>query len=121
MKRSLFLIPILAVASMVSVPVIAATPLTPDQIKTTFGTGKPIHGVAMPGGRRYSLILSTDGTATMTMLNDKSVRTGTWRVSKTGYCSKWGSNAEHCYAIQQNGKSFDVLKHPGTVIAHWTK
>ncbi len=121
MKHRFLLISALAMVAVTSLPVMAATPLTPDQIKTTFGTGSPIHGVAMPGGRRYSLTLGTDGTATMTMLNDKSVQTGTWKVSKDGYCSKWGSKTEHCYTVQPNGKQFDVLNHAGTVIARWTK
>ena len=122
MKPSLPLTLALAAASMMSLPAMAAsTALTPTQIKADFGTGKAISGVAVPGGRRYSLTLGTDGTAQMTMLNDKSTRTGTWKVSKTGYCSKWGSSAEHCYTIQENGKQFDVLNHAGTVIAHWTK
>ena len=105
----------------IALPAAAATNLTPDAIKTQFGTGKPIHGVAVPGGRRYTLTLSADGKAVMTFLNDKSEKDGTWRVSKTGYCSKWGSNPEHCYTIQQNGNAYDVLNHSGTVIAHWTK
>ena len=121
MKYSLLLISGLAMVAMTSLPVMAAEPLTPDQIKTTFGTGKPIHGVAVPGGRRYSLTLGTDGTAKMTMLNDKSEQTGTWKASKTGYCSAWGSKPEHCYTIQENGKQYDVLNQAGTVIAHWTK
>ncbi len=103
-------------------PAVAATSLTPDEIKTQFGTGKPFHGVAVPGGRRYTLTLGiTDGKAEMTFLNDKSTTNGTWHVSKTGYCSKWGTKPEHCYTVQQNGTSYDVLNGSGTVIAHWTK
>jgi hypothetical protein len=110
----------LAMATM-SLPAFAATNLTPKEIQDTFGSGAAVHGVAVPGGRRYNLTLSADGTAQMTFLNDNSTRTGTWRVSKTAYCSKWGSSSEHCYTIEQNGKSFDVLNGSGTVIAHWTK
>ena len=105
----------------IAVPAYAASNLTPDEIKAEFATGKPIHGATVPGGRRYSLTLSADGKAEMTFLNDKSTTSGTWRVSKTGYCSKWGSKPEHCYTVQQNGKSYDVLNDKGTVIAHWTK
>ena len=122
MKPILLLALALAASSTMCLPTMAATTaLTPAQIKTDFGTGKSINGVTVPGGRRYSLTLGTDGTAQMTMRNDKSVRTGTWKVSKTGYCSTWGSGTEHCYTIQENGKQYDVLDHAGTVIAHWTK
>ncbi len=104
-----------------ALPAYAASNLTPDNIKTTFATGKPFHGVAVPGGRRYTLALGADGKAEMVFLNDKSTNSGTWRLSKTGYCSKWGSKPEHCYTIQENGKSYDVLNDKSTVIAHWTK
>jgi hypothetical protein len=104
-----------------ALPAFAATSLTPDQIKAQFGTGKPFHGVAVPGGRQYSLTLGADGKAEMSFLNDKSTTNGTWHVSKTGYCSMWGSKPERCYTVQQNGKSYDVLNGSGTVIAHWTK
>lgn len=34
-------------------PAYAVSNLTPDQIKAEFATGKPFHGVAVPGGRRW--------------------------------------------------------------------
>jgi hypothetical protein len=111
-------------ASMIlamSLPALAAKALSPDDIKAQFGTGTPFNGVAVPGGRKYSLTLNADGTAQMTLLNDKSSKTGTWQVSKTGYCIKWGDKAQHCYKIQQNGSRYDVLDASGKVIAHWTK
>jgi hypothetical protein len=104
-----------------SLPALAAKQLPPDDIKAQFGNGTPFSGVAVPGGRKYSLTLNADGTAQMTLLNDKSNRTGTWRVSKTGYCTKWGDKPEHCYKVQQSGSRYDVLDASGKVIAHWTK
>src|SRR5258708_18987248 len=90
-------------------PALAATSLSSSEIQAQFGNGTSVHGVTVPGGRRYSLTLNTDGTAQMTLLNDKSSQTGTWRVSKSGYCSKWGAKPEHCYSVEQNGKGYDVL------------
>ena len=102
-------------------PSLAATNLAPKDIQTVFGTGSPFNGVAVPGGRRYSLTLNSDGTAQMTLLNDKSTKTGTWKVSQTGYCSKWGDQPQHCYTVEQSGKGYDVLDASAKVIAHWTK
>jgi hypothetical protein len=99
----------------------APKPLLPKDIKAQFGTGKPIHGVSLPGDKKYSLVLKTDGTAEMTLAGNKSAKTGTWRVSKTGYCSKWGSEAEHCYNVQPNGKQYDIVDDSGKVVAHWMK
>jgi hypothetical protein len=95
--------------------------LAPKDIKAQFGTGKPIAGLSEPGDKKYTLTLKADGSATMKLDGDKSEKTGTWHVSKTGYCSKWGTQAEHCYDIQKNGKQFDVVDTTGKVVAHWTK
>ena len=95
-------------------------PLTPKEIKVDFGTGKPIACVSLPGDKKYSLTLNADGKATMTLASDKSTKTGTWHLSKTGYCSKWGTQPEHCYDVQ-NGKQFDIVDTTGKVVAHWTR
>ncbi len=107
-------------------PGLAATSATakvllPKDIKAQFGTGKPISGVSLPSNKKYTLVLKADGSAAMTLAGDKTPKTGTWRVSKTGYCSKWGSQAEHCYNVQPNGKQYDVVDDSGKVVAHWTK
>ena len=89
--------------------------------KFRFGTEQAINGVSLPSDHKYTLLLKADGTAEMTLAGDKSPKTGTWRVSKTGYCSKWGTQAEHCYNVQPNGKQYDVVDDTGKVVAHWTK
>ena len=113
-----------------AMPALAATkpvapkdtkPLAPKDIKAQFATGKPISGVSLPGDKKYSLTLQADGKATMTLTSDKSTKTGTWHVSKTGYCSKWGTQPEHCYDVQKNGKQYDILDTTGKVVAHWSK
>src|ERR1700730_19203348 len=99
----------------------AATPMSTTDIKAQFGTGMPIKGTVVPGGASYDLTLATDGSATMKLKAEKTARTGMWRVSDKGYCSKWGSAAEHCYTIVANGKTYDVVNAAGAVVAHWTK
>ena len=95
--------------------------LAPKAIKSQFGNGKPISGVSLPSNKKYTLVLKADGSAEMTLAGDKTPKTGTWRVSKTGYCSKWGSQAEHCYNVQPNGKEYDIVDDTGKVVAHWLK
>jgi len=121
MRRAATIGVIASTVLAMSGPALAAKPMSPDDIKTAFGTGTPIDGVAVPGGRKYSLTLKADGTAEMTLTNDKSTKTGTWHVSKDGYCSKWGDKPEHCYKVVQDGKRWDVLDASGKTIAHWTK
>jgi hypothetical protein len=116
----------LSIVLATGAPGLAATSATtkvllPKDIKSQFGTGKPISGVSLPSNKKYTLVLKADGSAAMTLAGDKTPKTGTWRVSKTGYCSKWGSQAEHCYNVQPNGKQYDVVDDSGKVVAHWTK
>jgi hypothetical protein len=98
-----------------------AKPLSPKEIKSDFGTGKPFKGVTVPGGESYLLTLKANGTAKMTMATGtQATEDGKWRVSTDGYCSSWGKAPEHCYQIKKNGKTFDVLSASHRVIAHWT-
>jgi hypothetical protein len=98
-----------------------AKPLSPKEIKSDFGTGKPFKGVTVPGGESYLLTLKADGSAKMTITTGtKTSETGKWRVSTNGYCSTWGKAPEHCYQVEKNGKTFDVLNASHKMIAHWT-
>ena len=108
------------VASSLTWPALAASPLSPNEIKATFGTGNPISG-RTAGGMTYTLTLNADGSSQMVLLKGaKTTSTGVWHVSKTGYCSKWGSNPTRCYAIVKNGKQYDVTDSAGRVVASWT-
>jgi len=107
------------VAVSLALPALAAGPLTPDEIKTSFGTGNAIAG-RTSGGMTYTLTLNSDGNAQMVLLKGpKTTSTGTWHVSKDGYCSKWGTNPTRCYTIVKNGKHYDVTDSAGKVIASW--
>lgn len=109
------------VAALLAWPAMAAGPLSPDEIKATFGTGNPISG-RTSGGMTYTLTLNADGSSQLILLKGaKTTSTGAWHVSKSGYCSKWGSNPTHCYAIVKNGKQYDVTDSAGKVVASWTK
>jgi hypothetical protein len=110
-----------AAAAACVVPVLAANPLSSADIKTQLGTGMTIKGTVIPGGATYDLMLGTDGKAAMKLKAENDPRQGTWRISDKGFCSQWGTAAEHCYTIVPNGKAFDVVNDTGKVIARWTK
>jgi hypothetical protein len=102
-------------------PVFAANPLSSADVKAAFGNGAAIKGTSIPGGDSFELTLAPSGDATMKVAKgDKAVRTGTWRVSATGYCANWGGD-ERCYTVVANGKAYDVVSGSGRVIARWTK
>ena len=109
-----------AIFVSLTVPAFAAAFLSPDEIKAAFATGNPIAG-RTAGGMTYTLTLSADGSAQMVLLKGaKTTTTGAWHLSKTGYCSKWGTNPDHCYSIAKNGKHYDVSDSAGKVVASWT-
>jgi hypothetical protein len=97
----------------------AASALTPAEIKATFGTGMPFTATN-PSGKSYAFTLKPDGTATEVAKGSSAVTTGTWRVNASGYCSKWGSSAEHCYTVERNGDKFDVRDSTAKVISRWS-
>jgi hypothetical protein len=99
----------------------AATPLSPADIKTMFGTGKPFTASSATGRASFTFTFKPDGTASQTSKGTIStVVTGTWRVNDKGYCSKWGAGAEHCYTVEKNGTRYDVRDSAGHVVSRWS-
>jgi hypothetical protein len=102
-------------------PGFAANPLSSTDIANRFATGATIKATAIPGGASYELNLAADGLATMKVVRgDRSSRSGTWRVSKSGYCATWSPAPERCFTIVKNGKAYDVIDAAGKVVARWT-
>jgi len=97
----------------------AGTALSGDEIKVTFGTGKPFTATSTTNGKAYSLTLKADGHAEEITKGNKSGRTGAWRVTDKSYCSKWGADHEHCFTVQKNGTRYEVRDSGGHVIANW--
>jgi hypothetical protein len=111
---------IATIAVVGSLPALAAaTPLTPAEIKSMFGNGKPFTATST-GGQSYTFIFKVDGTASQTPKGGGGGTTGVWRVNDKGYCSKWGTAAEHCYTVERNGERFDVRDSTGKAISRWT-
>ncbi len=110
-----------AVGAGLVLPGFTANPLSASDITARFGAGATIKGTSIPGGSPYEMELASDGTATMKPLRgDRAVRTGIWRVSKSGYCAAWGGTAERCFTVVKNGKAFDVIDTTGKVVSRWT-
>ena len=119
MTRRMRHVPVLLVA-FVPLVALAATLMTPAEIKSTFGTGKAFLATS-PGGQAYTFVFKPDGSATQAPKGSTTtITTGVWRVNASGYCSKWGNNAEHCYTIEKNGDKFDVRDGAGKSISRWT-
>ena len=120
MRRSLILFVVAVLCMGVVRPGLAApTTVSPQEIKATFATGKPFRSRS-PSGTIFIFVFKSDGTALRTPKGLTSGTSGTWRLSSSGYCSKWNNNAENCYTLQKNGTEYLVLDATGKVSAHWT-
>ena len=97
----------------------AGTALSGDEIKATFGTGKPFTATSTTNGKAYWLTLKADGNAVEIAKRNNSERTGTWRVTDKTYCSKWGTDYEHCFTVQKNRTRYEVRDSGSHVIANW--
>lgn len=105
-----------------TVAAIAATvpaPLTPDQIKALFGTGKPFIATSVSGTKIYSFTFNPDGTALELQKGAKKGVSGKWRVDDKGYCTTWGAGTEHCYTVDKGPKSYEVRDAGGDLISNW--
>lgn len=104
-----------------SAPANAATSrVSPDELKSTFGNGKPFTAVST-SGKSYRLTLDVDGSAQEVPNGKQSGKKGKWRLSATGYCSKWGSHTEKCYTVEHDGKQFVVRDSDGNRMSTWTR
>ena len=120
MRRSLILFVVAVLCMGVVRPGLAApTTVSPQEIKATFATGKPFTSKS-PSGTVFVLILKSDGTALRTPKGVTAGTSGTWHLSATGYCSKWGANSENCFTLQKNGPEYLVLDAKGKIAAHWS-
>ncbi len=98
--------------------VAAGAPLTANQIRSTFGSGKPFSATSADGRATYWFTFNSDGSAQAVPKGQKSGAHGTWRLSNNGYCSQWGNGAEHCYTVDKNGSQYDV-RDGGAVVARF--
>jgi hypothetical protein len=96
----------------------AGDTLSPQEIKDTFGTGKPFIAEAA-SGTIVVLTLSPDGAARVTPKVKTKALTGIWRISDKGYCTTWGHADEKCYTVQKKRDGYDVINSRGAVIARW--
>ncbi len=97
----------------------AGSALSPSQIKSTFGTGKPFSAVSASGRAAFWFTFNADGSAVAMPKGGKTGAHGKWRLSKNGYCSAWGAGSEHCYTIDKNGSQFEVHAPGGPLVAHF--
>ena len=97
----------------------AANQLSPSEIQKIFGTGRPFSATSASGSSSYWFTFKPDGAAMAVPKGRKTGAGGQWRLSRNGYCSKWGTSPEHCYLIDKSSTGYDVRSSGGTLIARF--
>ncbi len=109
---------IIVAAGAASTTALAAS-LSPNEIQTTFGSGKPFSAESASGRTAYWFTFNADGSALAVRKGQNGSARGNWRLWRDGYCSQWGNGSEHCYTIDKNGGQFDVRDSAGNLVAHF--
>jgi hypothetical protein len=99
----------------------AAERLTPSEIQSTFFTGQPFTA-ATPSNIAFKMVFTPDGKVTREPVGKSGVKgTGTWKLSKDGFCTTWKGSKASCFVVAVRGDNkWSVLKG-STVVAVWTK
>ena len=94
--------------------------LEPAAIKKIFGTGYPFLSIS-ESQQTFEMVFNKDGIAQSRERGQKNKTRGTWRLSKIGYCTRWGKNAERCFTVRKAGAFYEVRSSSGKIVAYWQK
>lgn len=84
--------------------------LTGEQIRQEW-TGKTLNA-QFGSGAQVRMVLAGDGTA---RVEGAAADTGTWRVTESGYCTKWlrlNDGQERCFAVMRGAAGRFVVSNP---------
>jgi hypothetical protein len=104
---------------------LAAEPMAPADIRTTFFNGQPFTAVS-PSGAKFKMVFTPDGKTTREPLEQPGPRsTGTWKLNAKGFCTAWGHSAPNCFTVIASGENkWSVQKIATTIattVAVWSK
>ena len=110
-----------AVAALLTGPVLAASKLTPKEIQGEFFDGKPFTA-ATTSGTKFKMTFATDGKVTREPQDKAGAKgEGTWKLSKDGFCTTWKGSAANCYTLVNVDKNKWSVVRGATTIAVWSK
>jgi hypothetical protein len=104
---------------------LAAEPMAPGDIQTTFFTGQPFTATT-PSGTKFKMAFTPDGKMTRQPLAQSgNTSTGTWKLNAKGFCTTWSHAKPNCFTIVPSGENkWSVQKIATTIattVAVWSK
>ncbi len=111
----------LAVVGFFSVPALAGTPLSGEQIKQLVsGNTVALHSNAR--GKYYKIFYATDGTAISHDESNGKNYPGTWRITDSGeWCNHWPPAEDRCGQVIDNGDGTYNRMENGSLRSVWKK
>jgi hypothetical protein len=97
-----------------------AAKLAPSDIQTTFFNGQPFTA-STPSNVKFKMTFAADGKMKREPIGGGNKGTGTWKLSKDGFCTAWNGAKENCFTVVSAGdKKWSVLRG-STIMATWSK
>lgn len=100
----------------------AADKLSPEDIQKTFFTGQPFTA-ATPSNLKFKMTFTADGKMKRepTGGGGGARGTGTWKLSKDGFCTTWKGAKENCFTVGGAGDNKWSVMKGSTTLATWSK
>jgi hypothetical protein len=104
---------------------LAAEPMAPSDIKTTFFNGQAFTA-ASTSGTKFKMTFTPDGKMTREALAASGkMNVGTWKLNARGFCTSWEHAQSNCFTVTHNGENrWSVQKLATTIVvtvAVWSK
>jgi hypothetical protein len=97
-----------------------AAKLAPSDIQATFFNGQPFTA-STPSKVKFKMTFAADGKMRREPIGGGNKGTGTWKLSKDGFCTAWNGAKENCFTVVSAGdKKWSVLRG-STIMATWSK
>ena len=105
--------------------VLAAEPMAPSEVQTTFFTGQAFTATT-PTGTKFKMIFTPDGKMTREPLAQRgNESTGTWKLNAKGFCTTWGHSKSNCFTVVPSGENKwsvqGIATTIATTVAVWSK
>jgi len=110
-----------AVLGLTASHALSQTKLTPNEIQAQFFNGQPFTS-ATPSNIRFKVLFMPDGKMAREPVGTAGVKgTGTWSLSKEGFCTTWKGSKANCFTLVSAGDNkWSVMKGPA-LVGTWSK
>lgn len=111
-----------AFGAVMATSVLASQPgvLPPSEIRAKFFNGQPFIA-ATTSNVKFKMTFMADGKMKREPVGPGNKGTGTWKLSKEGFCTAWSGGKSSCFTVASAGDNkWSVLKG-STILATWSK